>query len=714
MRDQWARLPDQYRWALVITGLTSIIFYICWYAVSHNIHTVISHLFYIPVVLACWRFPKPGIFFSLGIITGYIWLEFSTHYEYFFDSDVFLRSLIILFIGLVVAVLSLRLHNREKRFRRLLSAIDVGVIRIDRKGIIQYANPYAIHMLDREVGSLNGRSLHEFESPHSELNTFLERCLKSDQTETTDELVLTKKDGVLVPVLMTGYAPTKDELVLTLTDLSEEKWMAHELATGQMVMTTLIDAIPEGIFLSDADGVIIKANHACTDLTGWQVGTDLITEKNGLLSGESCEAIRQALEQVIHGKHSIICHLEAVINQIQRHYEITFTPIPDDKDVITRIAGIIHDITTRENYLTEIRAREEYLRKVLDGLPFATIVIGPDHTVLSVNQALAMLFEQEVEYLIGTCNHGHLLYPAEERPMLCDVMIEGDVDVLLEKWYPNLYRPSPTVPGAYEVIDFFPHVGEGGKWIMSTSARVVDEHGNMIGAIETFEDISSQKAAEEAIRISEERFKIASHIASDLIFEYDQASDRILWFGDIEKWLGLDSSARVSTLNGWTSLIHQDDVGKIKSAFIHHVLTGEPIREELRIKHRSGLYQTWIIKAVALYNTTNCKQLKTVGVVSDISEIRAIEEAKKNALITIEKYIEQFAVLNDHIRNPLQIIAGYNDLQGGEYATKIASQIAQINRIVDQLDKGWIESESIRDFLRRHYGISAKEEQPNG
>jgi hypothetical protein len=106
--------------------------------------------------------------------------------------------------------------------------------------------------------------------------------------------------------------------------------------------------------------------------------------------------------------------------------------------------------------------------------------------------------------------------------------------------------------------------------------------------------------------------------------------------------------------------------------------------------------------------------LKTVGVVSDISEIRAIEEAKKNALITIEKYIEQFAVLNDHIRNPLQIIAGYNDLQGGEYATKIASQIAQINRIVDQLDKGWIESESIRDFLRRHYGISAKEEQPNG
>ncbi|NLL10536.1 MAG: hypothetical protein GX268_06560, partial [Methanomicrobiales archaeon] len=45
----------------------------------------------------------------------------------------------------------------------------------------------------------------------------------------------------------------------------------------------------------------------------------------------------------------------------------------------------------------------------------------------------------------------------------------------------------------------------------------------------------------------------------------------------------------------------------------------------------------------------------------------------------------------------------------GEYAREIASQIAQVNRIVDQLDKGWIESESIRDFLRRHYGIKIKD-----
>jgi PAS domain S-box-containing protein len=382
--------------------------------------------------------------------------------------------------------------------------------------------------------------------------------------------------------------------------------------------------------------------------------------------------------------------------------------VNDDTNTITRIAGVIHDITARENYLQQIREREEYLRMVLGGLPLATIVVDPALHVLSVNQALAMLFEQEVEDLIGTQSHGNLLYPAGERRMLCDLMVGEDVDVLLENSFEGLYSPSPTVPGAYEVIDFYPHIGEGGKWIRSTAARLVNEQGETIGAIETFEDFSTQKAAEDAIRISEERFKIASQIATDLIFEYDQKSDRILWFGDIERWLGLESSGLVSSLTGWATLIHEDDVNRIKRSFINHVLTGDPITEELRIKHRNGLYQTWIIKAVALYNA-NFQQIKTVGIVSDISEMRANEEAKKKALVAIEKYIEQFAILGDHIRNPLQVIAGYNDLQSGAYAEKIADQINHVNKIVDQLDRGWIESESIRDFLRRHYGLLENE-----
>lgn len=710
MRNLVAGEQGQDRWFLLILFATVLVFFSCWYAISQNIHTVVPHLFYIPVILACWRFPKHGIIFTFGVVLGYAGLELIYAPYMLLDPDVILRCLIIIFIGIVVAKLSLNLHNREESYLRLLSAIDTGVIVTDKAGRILYSNPYAVKVLDRKAKSQNGSMLQDYADNDSDLNGFIEKCLQSDQSDMTREMVLKRTDGFPIPVLLTGYLYKGEDLILTLTDLSEEKWLAHELATGRIVMTTLIDAIPEGIFLSDNLGTIIEINKSCRELTGWNEGTDLSGVATGILPMEAFVRICEALHLAIFEKQSVTVQLEAVSDENRRHYEVSLTPVYDSSNSVNRVAGVIHDITSRENYLKQIRAREEYLRMVLDGLPFATIVINPDHKVLSVNQALSMLFEREVNDLIGTTRHGHLLYPAGERPMLSDLMIAEEVDVLLDEWYEDLYLSSPTVPGAYEVIDFFPHIGEAGKWIKSTSARLVDEKGITIGAIETFEDFTDLKAAEDAIRISEERFKIASQIATDLIFEYDQDSDQILWFGDIEKWLGLESSGRVNSLTGWTNLIHEEDVGKVKGAFIHHVLTGDPITEELRIKHRSGLYQTWVIKAVALYNAS-FRQIKTVGIVSDVSEIRANEEAKKKALITIEKYIEQFAILNDHIRNPLQVIAGYNDLQEGEYAGKIANQIAQVNRIVDQLDKGWIESESIRDFLRRHYGITIKDSQ---
>ena len=694
---------DQERWIAFILIVTGVTFFISWLAISHDIHTVISHLFYIPVILACWRFPKIGVLFTIGIVAAYLGLEALYQQWIITDPDFLIRALIIILIGCVVTYLSITLHSREDSYRRLLSVIDTGVIVTDREGTILYANPYAIHVLDRKDEPLNGTSIFEYAKKNEELIEYFTRCITHDNVDSSMELLLKRKDGYPVPVLLTGYSKGED-LILTLTDLSEEKWMAHELATGKIVMNTLIDAIPEGVFLSDTRGTVIEVNKACRELTGFREGMEMSISGNPIFNSDTTEKIKNAILKVVREKNPVILHLDATSDSDSSHYEVSLTPVNDDTNTITRIAGVIHDITARENCLQQIREREEYLRMVLGGLPLATIVVDPALHVLSVNQALAMLFEREVEDLIGTQSHGNLLYPAGERRMLCDLMVGEDVDVLLENSFEGLYSPSPTVPGAYEVIDFYPHIGEGGKWIRSTAARLVNEQGETIGAIETFEDFSTQKAAEDAIRISEERFKIASQIATDLIFEYDQKSDRILWFGDIERWLGLESSGLVSSLTGWATLIHEDDVNRIKRSFINHVLTGDPITEELRIKHRNGLYQTWIIKAVALYNA-NFQQIKTVGIVSDISEMRANEEAKKKALVAIEKYIEQFAILGDHIRNPLQVIAGYNDLQSGAYAEKIADQINHVNKIVDQLDRGWIESESIRDFLRRHYGL---------
>jgi len=93
--------------------------------------------------------------------------------------------------------------------------------------------------------------------------------------------------------------------------------------------------------------------------------------------------------------------------------------------------------------------------------------------------------------------------------------------------------------------------------------------------------------------------------------------------------------------------------------------------------------------------------VQTVG--RDISDRKRYENLRLQAFYQIEQNIEQFAVLADHIRLPLQVILGMADLIDDEEASeKIRMQVDRINGIVKQLDRGWVESREIREFLRRN------------
>jgi sensor domain CHASE-containing protein len=68
----------------------------------------------------------------------------------------------------------------------------------------------------------------------------------------------------------------------------------------------------------------------------------------------------------------------------------------------------------------------------------------------------------------------------------------------------------------------------------------------------------------------------------------------------------------------------------------------------------------------------------------------------------LEKNIEQFAILGDHIRNPLTVIIGLAGLDETEISRKIIEQAKIIDNIINKLDSGWIESEKIKTYLRKY------------
>lgn len=89
-------------------------------------------------------------------------------------------------------------------------------------------------------------------------------------------------------------------------------------------------------------------------------------------------------------------------------------------------------------------------------------------------------------------------------------------------------------------------------------------------------------------------------------------------------------------------------------------------------------------------------------VVMDITERIRLDRLKRESYAQLGKNIEQFAVIGDHIRNPLQVIVGCAEMIDDPLAEKILEQSCRINEFVTQLDRGWVESANVRQFLRKH------------
>lgn len=95
--------------------------------------------------------------------------------------------------------------------------------------------------------------------------------------------------------------------------------------------------------------------------------------------------------------------------------------------------------------------------------------------------------------------------------------------------------------------------------------------------------------------------------------------------------------------------------------------------------------------------------LATIAQGIDVTKERQLQHEKERAIQQISENIAQLAILNDGIRNPLTIIAMYADLVGDKNITeRIEDQVMRIDEMVNNLDKEWVNSEKILNYLQKH------------
>lgn len=143
------------------------------------------------------------------------------------------------------------------------------------------------------------------------------------------------------------------------------------------------------------------------------------------------------------------------------------------------------------------RNDEQKLRSIIESSPIPTFVISTEHRILYWNKALEELSGIRASRVVGTDEQWRAFYTSP-RSCLSDLILKHNI-ANASSLYSGKVAKSKLLDDAFEVTEFFPDMGEKGKWFRITAASVHDSRGNIFGAMETLEDLTDQKTAQEEL-----------------------------------------------------------------------------------------------------------------------------------------------------------------------------------------------------------------------
>ena len=139
------------------------------------------------------------------------------------------------------------------------------------------------------------------------------------------------------------------------------------------------------------------------------------------------------------------------------------------------------------------------------------------------------------------------------------------------------------------------------------------------------EEITDQKKAEESLRNSEERLRLAQQAARIGAFEWNIRTGADTWTPELEAMHGLPPGAFAGTQTAWEKLLHPNDLERVLRSVDEALKTGQPMKGEWRVVWPDGSVH-WIAGRWQALMDDFGEPLRMLGVNVDVSERKEAEE----------------------------------------------------------------------------------------
>ena len=292
----------------------------------------------------------------------------------------------------------------EAELRALFAAMTDVIIVYDSDGRYLKVAPTNQLNLYRPPADMAGKTVTELFSPEQAaffLETIRQTLDTGELTSTEYSLLIDNKE-IWFSALVSPMS--SDSVIWVARDITNSKQAEERLVVERNLLSTLINNIPDYIYVKDIQGRKIISNVADWQGAGGKTMADVLGKSDFDAYPPELAAKYWADDKSVFDTGVSIINCEEPGRDSQgnpRWVLTTKVPLRDGNGQITGLVGVGRDITAQKKIELETNRQKQYFESLVQNSPVAIVVMDNDEKVVSINPAFEKLYGYTSEEAVG-------------------------------------------------------------------------------------------------------------------------------------------------------------------------------------------------------------------------------------------------------------------------------------------------------------------------